>query len=216
MRLTKFAHSCVRFDDGDRALVIDPGIFLDPVQTAEVYRGAAAVLVTHEHGDPVNVEALRAAATADSNLRIWAPPSVADQFSDLGDRISAVRPGDSFDAAGFPVQAFGGQHALIHPTIPVIPNVGYLVDGRVYHPGDSLDVPAVDVEILFVPIHAPWSKIAEVVDFVVSVRARNAYQIHDGLLNEAGLQFTEAHVSRIGGLHGTNYRHLMSKDTVEV
>jgi hypothetical protein len=51
-----------------------------------------------------------------------------------------------------------------------------------------------------------------VVDFVVSVRASNAYQIHDGLLNDAGLQFTEAHVSRIGGQHGTQYRHLAAGD----
>ena len=46
--------------------------------------------------------------------------------------------------------------------------------------------------------------------------AGNAYQIHDGLLNDAGLQFTEAHVSRIGGQHGTQYRHLAARETVEV
>ena len=27
MQLTKFTHSCVRLDDGDRRLVIDPGVF---------------------------------------------------------------------------------------------------------------------------------------------------------------------------------------------
>jgi len=216
MRLTKFAHSCVRLDDDSRALVVDPGIFLDPGQIADAFRGAHAVLVTHEHADHVNVEALRSAATADPELHIWAPASVATQFADLGDRAHTVRENESFDADGFAIQTFGGQHALIHPTIPIIPNVAFLINGRIYHPGDSLIVPTTAVETLLVPIHAPWSKIAEVVDFVVSVRASNAYQIHDGLLNDAGFQFTEAHVSRIGGLHGTQYRHLAARETVEV
>jgi L-ascorbate metabolism protein UlaG (beta-lactamase superfamily) len=216
MRLTKFAHSCVRLDDDSRALVVDPGIFLDAAQIADVFQGADAVLVTHEHGDHVNVEALRAAATADPELHVWAPASVANQFADLGDRVHTVREGESFEAAGFAIQTFGGQHAVIHPTVAVIPNVAFLIDERVYHPGDSLIVPTMPVETLLVPIHAPWSKIAEVVDFVVSVRASNAYQIHDGLLNDAGLQFTEVHVSRIGGQHGTQYRHLAVWETVEV
>jgi len=53
----------------------------------------------------------------------------------------------------------------------VIANVGYLVAG-VYHPGDSLIVPPVAISTLFAPINAPWSKISEVIDFVVSVRRR--------------------------------------------
>ena len=216
MHLTKFRHSCVRLDDGDRTLVIDPGSLLDAAQIADAFDGADAVLITHEHADHVDVEALRAAATADPRLQVWAPASVATQFAELGDRVHTVREDETFEAAGFAVQTFGGQHAVIHPTVPVIPNVAYLIDEQVYHPGDSLIVPTMPVTTLLVPIHAPWSKIAEVIDFVVSVRARSAYQIHDGLLNDAGLQFTEAHVSRIGGQHGTQYRHLAVRETVEV
>ena len=216
MRLTKFAHSCVRLDDDSRALVVDPGVFLDAAQFTDAFQGAHAVLVTHEHGDHVNVEALRAVAVADPELHIWAPASVAAHFAEFGDRVHPVRENESFEAAGFAIQTFGGQHALIHPTVPIIPNVAFLVDERVYHPGDSLIVPTVPVETLLVPIHAPWSKTAEVVDFAVSVRASNAHQIHDGLLNDAGLQFTEAHVARIGGQHGTQYRHLAVRETVEV
>src|SRR5262249_17786982 len=152
-------------------------------------QGAHAVLVTHEHPDHINVETVRAVATADPELHIWAPATVATQFAGLGDRVHTVRQDESFEAAGFAIQTFGRQHALIPPTVPMIANVAFLIDERVYHPGDSLIVPTAPVKTLLVPIHAPWSKTAEVVDFVVSVRASNAYQIHDGLLNDAGLQF---------------------------
>jgi len=181
MQLTKFGHSCVRVDDGDRTLVLDPGAFsdLDPALD-----GADAVLITHEHVDHVNGDRLRAAAQADPRLRIWAPAGVAASFADLGEQVVAVGVGESFEAAGFPVRTFGGQHALIHPLIPIVANVGYLIGESVYHPGDSFVVPPAPVSTLLFPAVAPWSKMAEVIDFVVAVRAPKALPIHDGIVND--------------------------------
>ena len=181
MQLTKFGHSCVRIDDGDRTLVLDPGAFsdLDPALD-----GADAVLITHEHIDHVNGDRLRAAAQADPRLRIWAPAGVAASFADLGEQVVAVGAGESFEAAGFPVRTFGGQHALIHPLIPIVANVGYLIGESVYHPGDSFVVPPAPVSTLLFPAVAPWSKMAEVIDFVVAVRAPKALPIHDGIVND--------------------------------
>ncbi|MFN2518899.1 MAG: MBL fold metallo-hydrolase [Jatrophihabitantaceae bacterium] len=212
MRLTKFTHSCVRLDDGDRSLVLDPGTFSE-VETA--LDGAGGVLITHEHADHIDVDRLRAAAAKDPRLRVWAPSAVASMLGDLGGQVEAVDAGEAFDAAGFAVQTFGGQHALIHPTISVVANIAYLIEGAVYHPGDSLVVPPVTVRALLAPIHAPWSKTGEVIDFVVSVRAPHVYQIHDGLLNERGLGFVEAHLARISAEHGSEFAHLAAGDTVD-
>ena len=55
-----------------------------------------------------------------------------------------------------------GGHAAIHPDVPQIANVGYLVDGLVLHPGDAFTVPDAAVELLLVPIAAPWLKTATV------------------------------------------------------
>jgi L-ascorbate metabolism protein UlaG (beta-lactamase superfamily) len=200
----------VRLDDGDRSLAIDPGVFSEVEAALD---GADAVLITHEHPDHLDADRLRAAALADPRLRVWAPESVAALLRDLGEQVVTAVPATTIDAAGFEVRMFGGQHALIHPTIPVVANLGYLVGG-VYHPGDSLIVPPVPVDTLLAPIHAPWSKTAEVIDFVVSVRAQNVHQIHDGLLNDIGLQFVEGHVSRIGAEYGSEFRHLKPTDSV--
>ncbi|MGI8680370.1 MAG: MBL fold metallo-hydrolase [Jatrophihabitans sp.] len=213
MQLTKFTHSCVRLDDGDRTLVVDPGVFSE---VSAALDGADAVLVTHEHADHVDIGQLRAAAKRDPRLRVWAPEPVAADLADLGEQISTSFAGQAFDAAGFSIRTFGGQHALIHPTIPVVPNVGYLIDDTVYHPGDSLIVPAAPIEVLLAPIHAPWSKTAEVIDFVVSVRAQRVVGIHDSLLTDTGRAFVESHVGRIGGEHGSEYRYLAPADTLEV
>ena len=212
MQLTKYTHACVRFDDGDRILVIDPGVFSEVDAALD---GAQAVLITHEHPDHLDADRLRAAAERDPRLKIWAPASVVAQLS-LGEQAEVTEPGRQFDAAGFGVRTFGGQHALIHPSIPMIANIGYLVDERVYHPGDSFDVPTAPVDTLLAPLHAPWSRTSEVIDFVVAVGATRAVNLHDSLLTDVGRTLVESHVGRIGGEHGTEYRHLAPAETIEV
>ena len=218
MLLTKFSHACIRLEQDGRVLVLDPGVFSE---SATALDGAHAVLITHEHADHYDGDALTKALTAIPELNIHAPTGVARDLRvrapEAAERILDAAPGDSFTAAGFAIQCFGGQHALIHPSVPVVANVGYLIDDELYHPGDSLIVPdGVSVGTLLVPVHAPWSKVSEVVDFVVSVRAPHAFQIHDGLLNEQGLAFTESHIARIGGLHGVQFRHLNAGQSVEI
>lgn len=218
MMLTKYTHACIRLEEDGRVLVLDPGIFSES-ETA--LAGANAVLITHEHPDHYDAPALVAALTASPDLLVHAPAVVAGDLRgrapEAAARIFDAEPGNTFAAAGFAVRCFGGQHALIHPTMPIVANVGYLINDDVYHPGDSLIVPdGVSVRTLLVPVHAPWSKVSEVVDFVVSVRAPHAYQIHDGLLNEQGLAFTQSHIARIGGAHGVTFRHLRSGESVEV
>ena len=210
MQLTKFTHSCVRFDEGDRALVIDPGAFSEVEAALD---GAQGVLITHEHVDHIDVGRVHAAAEKDPRLQIWAPAPVAALLADLGEQVRAVAPGEEFLAAGFAVRAYGGQHALIHATIPVVANVGYLIEESVYHPGDSLIVPPATVSTLLVPLHAPWSKVGEVIDFVVSVRAGHVHPIHDALINDLGRGVVEAHVARIGGEHGSEYATWRPGDT---
>ena len=218
MKWTKYTHSCVRLEKDGRVLVLDPGNFSE---SAEALESAEAVLVTHEHADHIDVPAVVDALRANAGLAVFAPARVAGQLQDKATgeaaRIHAVNPGSTFQAAGFEIRSFGGQHALIHPQIPIVANIGYLVDGNVYHPGDSFVVPdGISVKTLLVPLHAPWSKSAEVLDFVIAVRAPRAFQIHDGLLNENGLKIVEGHVQRIGAKYGTEYTHLVARESVEV
>ncbi|MBT2595843.1 MBL fold metallo-hydrolase [Arthrobacter sp. ISL-72] len=218
MKLTKYTHACIRLEKDGQVLVLDPGTFSE---TGQALDAAGAVLITHEHDDHVDVPAVVSALEGNASLQVFAPAGVAAKlrseapFADS--RIQDVEPGSTFTAAGFEVRTFGGQHALIHPQIPVVANIGYLIDSNVYHPGDSFVIPdGLSVRTLLVPVHAPWNKVAEVVDFVIGVRAPKAFPIHDALLNDTGLGLIEKHVKRLGAKYGTEYRHLSSGDSVEV
>jgi len=205
MQLMKFTHSCVRITDGDRQLVIDPGAFSE---VAEALAGVDAVLITHEHFDHVDIPRLAAAADANPQLRVWAPAAVAAQLArepGLADRTTPVGPGEQLQVAGFEVRTFGGQHALIHPSVPTIANVAYLIDDAVYHPGDSYVVPPASVELGLIPLHAPWAKVAETMDYAISLRPRRAMGIHDALLAPPGLSLYRDRVAEAGADFGTEF-----------
>jgi L-ascorbate metabolism protein UlaG (beta-lactamase superfamily) len=201
MQLTKLAHACVRLDKDGEVLVIDPGAF----GGADALDGADAVLITHEHFDHVEPDMLRAAMTASPGLRLWAPAAVTGQFADFGDRARTVAHGDDFTAAGFGVHVYGERHAVIHPDIPGVANVGFLVDGEVYHPGDSYTVPEDPVGTLLLPISGPWFSTREMIDFARAVAPRRMLAIHDALLSPIGLNVTEMFAGPAAGPNNASY-----------
>jgi L-ascorbate metabolism protein UlaG (beta-lactamase superfamily) len=211
MELIKYGHACVVLCEGERRLVVDPGAFTDPT----ALDGASAVLVTHEHPDHFVADRLRAAMDADPALEIWTNSSVAGQLEGLGGRVHVVGHGDAASVAGFDVHVHGELHAQIHPEIPQVKNVGFLVDGQVFHPGDALTVPDEPVATLLLPVHAPWSKASEVIDYVRAVHADQAYAVHDGLLNDTGLGLLGGLLGERGPGTPTPFSRLAPGDSVE-
>jgi L-ascorbate metabolism protein UlaG (beta-lactamase superfamily) len=182
MLLTKFGHSCVRLEKDGARIVIDPGIWAGP----DVLVEANAVLITHEHVDHADDETVKVALATDPDLRLWASESVARQFAEFGDRVSAVHDGDAFDAVGFDVHVYGSDHAFLDAAVPIVPNTGFAVDGEVFHPGDSFTVPAAQIPTLLVPVSGPWLKFSDVAGYIRAYEPDRAYWIHDALLNSKG------------------------------
>ncbi|MFQ1004207.1 MBL fold metallo-hydrolase [Modestobacter sp. SSW1-42] len=212
MQLTKHGHACVVLSDDDRRLVVDPGAFT----ADDAWAGASALLVTHEHADHFVPDRVRAALAADPALEVWTNSSVAEQLSDAGSRVHVVGPGDTFTAAGFDVSVHGEWHEVIHPDIPRVRNVGFLVESRVFHPGDAFTVPEVAVPTLLLPAHAPWSKTGELIDYLREVRAERALAVHDGLLNDTGLGLLAGLLGERGPGQPTPYERLAPGDSVAV
>jgi L-ascorbate metabolism protein UlaG (beta-lactamase superfamily) len=202
MRITKFGHACVRVETGDAAVVLDPGGWSE----RDAVDGATAVLITHEHPDHLDVENLRA-----TDAPIWTIDAVARQISsqapDVAERVTVVRAGDAPDV-GVPVTVVGDKHAVIHPELQHFDNSGYLleVEGRrIFHPGDAVTERPDRVDLLLLPVHAPWSKVSEVVDYGRAVGAPLSVAIHDGLLNERGLALAQRQLSSMLGEREQEY-----------
>ncbi|QGZ51732.1 MBL fold metallo-hydrolase [Streptomyces sp. QHH-9511] len=210
MKLTKKSHACVRLEKEGRTLVIDPGGFSEEDSAL----GADAVFVTHEHPDHFDEGRLRAALEADPAAEIWTLRSVAEKISAaFPGRVHTVGHGDTFTVAGFDVQVHGELHAVIHPDIPRVTNIGFLVDGAVFHPGDALTVPDHPVDTLLLPVMAPWNKISEVIDYVREVKPRRAFDVHDALLTDLARPIYDR---QIGALGGTDHSRLTPGDSTRL
>ena len=193
MELTKHAHACVTFDNEGGHLLVDPGTFSP--NAAELVAGTNTILITHEHFDHFDEAAITAALEARPALRVYGPSAVVGRWRDRAGQVTSVGDGDRFEAEGFEITVFGDLHAPIHPDIPQVENVGFLIDGRVYHPGDSYYVPPVLVPTLLVPTSGPWTSFGRAVDFVREVGPENAVQIHEIMLSEIGQQAAAMFIS---------------------
>ncbi|MEW2135199.1 MBL fold metallo-hydrolase [Streptomyces sp. NPDC005409] len=210
MKLTKRLHSCVQLEKDGHTLVIDPGAFSEP----DAGLGADVLLVTHEHPDHFEEGRLRAALDANPAAALWTLRSVAEKLAPAyPGRVHTVGHGDTFTAAGFEVQVHGELHAVIHPDLPRVTNVGYLVDGSLFHPGDALTVPGVPVQTLMVPVHAPWNKVSEVIDYLREVKPRRALDIHDAYLADIARPIYDFALDTLGG---TDHGRLTAGDSADL
>jgi L-ascorbate metabolism protein UlaG (beta-lactamase superfamily) len=182
MRVTKFEHATLTLLEAGRTLVIDPGSYTTPLADLSEVVG---IVITHEHPDHWTPDHLDRLLKAYPGTPIYAPEGVAPAAA--GYDVTVVHPGDTVDLEPFTLEFFGGRHAVIHESIPVIDNVGVLVNGEFYYPGDSYDVPTGrTVRLLAAPVGAPWLKIGEAMDFVLAVAPRQAFGTHDMTLSVIG------------------------------
>lgn len=187
MQTTHFGHSCVLLSTGSARLLFDPGAYstgFEPVT------GLAAILITHQHPDHLDGQRLPALVKANPDAALVSDEDSAPELEKLGlTPTSVVTPGDSLTIGGTSITVVGGRHATIHQDLPTPTNAGYVVDhGAFYHPGDALFVPEQRIDVLGLPMAAPWLKTGEMIDFLRAVGPRVAVPIHEALLSELGFR----------------------------
>jgi len=194
MKLTKYEHACFTLEKNDQVLVVDPGNFTtDFVPPSNV----TAVVITHEHTDHFDHEQLAAIINENPEAVIIAHPSITQQIEVF--ETKSVLAGDHISVGSFDLGFYGGEHAVIHPDIPGLANLGVLINGLLYYPGDSFVRPDVPVDTLALPVSAPWLKISEVIDFARDVQPRFAFPTHDAVLSDIGKSLPDNMIPRLIG-----------------
>ena len=215
MRVTKHEHAMLVADEGGDLLVIDPGSFTPALPDLS---RAVAVVITHEHADHWTPEHLRRIRETAGDIPVFGPPGVADAAAEFG--VTVVAPGETHRAGPFSLRFFGGRHAVIHSSIPVVDNVGVLVNGTLYYPGDSYAVPTLEggarVPLLAAPVGAPWLKISEAMDFVLAVAPERAFSTHEQTLSPAGLALGRARLAWSVEQGGGSFAPLDAGDSLDV
>jgi len=193
MRITKFEHANFVVETENKRLIVDPGSFTTSLgEQSDV----VAIVVTHEHPDHWTPEHLRGILNTNPGAQIFAPAGAASAIGDDFD-VTVVGDGDTAEVGPFQLAFHGSKHAVIHSSIPIVDNVGVLVDGSLYYAGDSYTLPGVEVDTLAVPIGAPWLKIGDAMDYVLEVKPRRSFPVHDSVLSQIGKTMTQARIEAV-------------------
>jgi L-ascorbate metabolism protein UlaG (beta-lactamase superfamily) len=214
MRVTKLEHAALVVEHSGNRLFIDPGKFTTPITEAA---GALAVVVTHQHDDHWTPEQIARIRDRNPEARVFGPEGMAAVAAEAGIDVERVAPGVEVEVGPFRLRFFGGRHAVIHSSIPVIDNVGVLVNDALYYAGDSFAVPeGVEVGALAVPAGAPWMKIAESMDYVMAVKPRRAFPTHEMVLSRAGKDLSNARLAWATEQGGGEYLPLEPGDSFDL
>ena len=210
MRITKFGHACVRLETGDTAVVLDPGGFTEP----EAVDGATAVLITHEHPDHYSADHLRRTDAPVFTIGAVAA-KIREDAPDVAERVTVVEPGPAVRRrrarAGRRREARGdppGDAALRQQRLPAR---GGGPSGSTTRATRS-PLPPTDVDLLLLPVSAPWLKVSECIDFARDVGAPRSLAIHDKIYSEIGLAVIEGHLQRMLGERDQSYVRLQPGD----
>lgn len=177
MRIQKLGHSCLIVETGDERVLIDPGTLVGDLTDV---RGLTGILVTHQHADHYDADRFGSLAEANPDAVIVADEGTAEKITARGLSVRTARAGETPDLHGVSVGVHGTQHELIHADIPVIPNVGYAIDG-LFHPGDAFTLPPAGTTVLAAPLVAPWSKVAETVAYLRAAAVATVIPVHDAI-----------------------------------
>jgi L-ascorbate metabolism protein UlaG (beta-lactamase superfamily) len=211
MRITKYEHACFVASIGDKKLVVDPGSFTVPLPDTN---NIVAVVVTHEHADHWTPEHLLRIKEGSPDAKFFGPAGVAAAATDF--EFTVVKDGQKIEVEPFTLEFFGEKHALIHKSIPIVDNVGVLINDSVYYPGDSFTQGPVGVELLAVPASAPWLKIGEVMDYVAEAKPKRSFATHDMINSVIGNSMAGQRITAVTKDGGGEFVVLAPGESVEI
>lgn len=212
MKITKYEHACLVVEEQGQKLIIDPGMY-SPSLTD--FTNVAGVVVTHVHGDHLDIDKLRAVYTQNSAAKFYAPQEVLDEVKGAVPMV-AITNGDKKEVGPFQLEFFGTDHAIIHESTPKFQNSGVMVNNTLYYPGDSFTIPHVPVKILALPSGAPWLKISEAMDFLVAAKPEQVFPTHNAVLSDMGNDFHDSRLSATATQIGAKYTVLKPGDSLSV
>lgn len=216
MKITKRGHACLDLHVRGTRVLIDPGSYSRVPDTA----GVDALVLTHAHADHADPDLVRRVLTDSPAVVLLAPAAtvatLVDVIEDTGVQVREVAPADRVTVGNAGLAFTGGRHAPVHRDIDSGDNVGVLVAGALYHPGDSYALPGRPVDVLAAPVSGPWLKLGEVLDFVDAVRPRRLLPIHDAFLSDIGMRSTLARLEHVSAQYGGSILALADDHSTEV
>jgi L-ascorbate metabolism protein UlaG (beta-lactamase superfamily) len=183
MKIKKLGHCCLVIENKGKRIMTDPGSYT--VSEQELERNIDLVVITHEHADHIHVDSLKNVLTNNLNAIVVTNTGVGKLLDEAGIKYQKLEDGNNGDFAGVHLEAHGDQHAEIYEDFGMVQNTGYLFDEKLFYPGDAFINPGKPIDILALPVLAPWLKIKESIDYAIALAPRICFPVHDWNIKSA-------------------------------
>ncbi len=181
MKITKLGHCCLLLEFKDVRILTDPGIYTTDVHSK--LKKIDFVFITHEHSDHYHLDSLKIIIEKNPEVLIYTNTSVSEILTREGIYHHLIKDGSEvlIDDGRISVKGIGTSHAMMHKSIPLSENTGFLFDDMLFLPGDALTDPKQPIDILALPVAGPWIKISEAIDYALEIKPRVCFPIHDAV-----------------------------------
>lgn len=207
MRVTKYIHSCLLIEENGERLLIDPGkfTFMDDRVSPERFDGVAGILVTHDHPDHLDADAIKVIA-AKNRAPVFANEEIAARLRKESVGAEVFEEG-SRRIGSFEVRAVAARHeAILSDRLPR--NVAYAFNDRLLQPGDSYAA-SLDafrgIALLALAIMAPWTTELGTAAFGERLAPKRILPIHDGYVKDFWLKARHENLGGHFGKRGIAY-----------
>lgn len=180
MQVTKIGHCCLQIEIDGVQILTDPGAWTRE-EHAEL-KNIDLVLITHEHGDHLHVESLKALLAQNPDAQVITNADVGDILHSEGVPYEVVDKGATMTVMDIVIESYEGVHEEIYKDFGIVQNTGYFIGGMLFYPGDSYTEPGKDVPVLALPVAGPWCRVRDAIDYAKRVNPTTAFPVHDGML----------------------------------
>lgn len=179
MKIKKLGHCALLIEHEGKRILTDPGAYAEGYEDV---KNIDIVLITHEHGDHLHIPALETVLQNNPDAQVITNNGVGSILKEKRVDFDVLTNGMSASIQNILFEAFGTEHEEIYKDFGLVENTGYLIANRLFYPGDAFTNPGKPVEILALPVEAPWMKIKEAVEYALAIKPKSAFPVHDGRL----------------------------------
>lgn len=211
MKITKFVHSCVLVDVGERVALFDPGSYSwqSKVFNIDKIEKITDVGITHIHPDHLDLDFLKVVTDKFPKAEIVTTKEVKEHLEGSGvtNRLKVTCR---------TVVPFTVAHENVEPIGLKTPqNKGFHFAGEFTHPGDSHSFDSTK-RVLAMPFLGPWGNLMKAVELVIKLKPEKVISIHDWHYNDSSRAWLYERLEDVLPKQGIEFVRLEDGKTVEI